>query len=86
MGDSLYKKIRLALEPYAQEWEKPNPPGTKRPRHIVEMKRDANGNFTREPTNHCLCGYVWDVFPIPFDPGSGVCVKCIEELSRRQRG
>jgi len=76
----------MANNPEVVERLSTAPPGTRRPRHILEMKRDANGNFTREPTDHCLCGYVWDIFPIPYDPESGVCKKCIEEFSRRQGG
>ena len=50
---------------------------TLRPRHIVEM---VGG----KPADKCLCGYLWDVFPIPFDEAAGLCQECVAEFERRE--
>ena len=54
--------------------------GTRRTlvRHIVEL--DEHG----KPTDKCLCGHLWDVFPIPH--GGEICQKCVDELRRRGQG
>lgn len=53
--------------------------GVTRLRHIVET--DAAG---RPVSDHCLCGYIWDAFPMKHDPDSGICEKCVEILKQRE--
>lgn len=52
---------------------------TLRPRHIVHR---TNG----VPDDRCLCGYLWDVYPIPYDPEAGICAKCLAEYQRLTGG
>lgn len=46
-----------------------------RPRHIVARNKGV-------PEDQCLCGYIWDVYPIRYDPEAGVCAKCLEVLQK----
>jgi len=58
-----------------------NGPGFTRLRHILETGPD------KKPIgDKCLCGYVWDVFPIRHDPYSGICEECVAEHKRRNGG
>lgn len=50
---------------------------TLRPRHIVET-------IHGKPADACLCGYVWDIYPVPYDEAAGICKKCIDEFARRE--
>lgn len=54
--------------------------GTPRLRHILEKGPDG------KPSDKCLCGYLWDIFPIKHDPEAGICEKCVAEYERREGG
>jgi len=43
-------------------------------KHIVELK---NG----QPTDKCLCGYIWDRVFLPLD--GELCQECADEVKRR---
>ena len=65
--------IELETKPTVESTSK-----TTRLRHILELDKD------KKPTDKCLCGYVWDIFPVKHDPNSGICDECIAELRRRE--
>lgn len=58
----------------------PAPPTTARVRHIVARTPPPESR----PEPACLCGYVWDVYPVAAVPGAPVCEECQRELVRRE--
>ncbi len=75
----------MVAAPTAEPEAKPqtsteDPTKHRRVRHFVELGDDGR------PKDACLCGYVWDIYPIPHDPDSGICQECVDELRRRGVG